>query len=117
MRFGTLLYRGEAMYVDTRGRQCLSRNAAARIHGVSPQAILERIRRKTLPAEHRGHMGTAVWLIPISALEATAVDRAAQRYGRIQRTWHGSRILICRGCRRRRKLGMSQLCLACEGVV
>lgn len=118
MRFGTLLtYQGEAVYIGTRGQQCVSRNAAARLNGVSPQAVLERIRRRTLPAEYRGHMGTAVWLIPILALEVTTVDQTARRYGRIRRGWHGSQVLTCRGCRRRRKLGMSLLCLECEGTL
>jgi len=112
-----LSYMGEAVFISSRGFPSVSRNASARILGICPRAVLNRIRRRTLAAEHRGHMGSAVWLVPISALKATTVDRAAQRYGRIRRTWHGSRILICRGCRRERRLGMSQLCLQCEGVV
>ena len=117
MGMGTpLSYMGEAVFISSRGFPSVSRNASARILGICPRAVLKRIRRRTLAAEHRGHMGTAVWLIPISALEATTVDRAAQQYGRIRRTY-GSRFLICRGCRRERRLGMSQLCLQCEGVV
>lgn len=49
---------------------------AARMLGVSRQAIGQRIRAKTLPAERRGRD----WLIPRTAVEAVA-RRAVDAYG------------------------------------
>ena len=112
-----LLFRDESVYKDSRGRDCISRNATARILGVSPQAVLDLICRRKLPAEHRGHMGTAVWLIPVRAVELYTVNPKQQAIGRIPKRWPVRARTTCDGCGMNRKVNLNYRCAQCAGEV
>lgn len=110
-----ILFRGEAVYRDSRGRDCLSLNATARILGISDVAVLYRIRSRSLPAEHRGDWESAVWLIPVRAVELCKVDPIWAAYGRIKKRWPLRGVSYCWTCRKQRKLSPEYQCIECSG--
>ena len=110
-----LTFRGEAVQTDLRGRACISMNAAARALGISRPAVLYRIRSKSLPAERRGDWESAVWLIPVRAVELCKPDPIWARYGRIKKRWPLRGVSYCWTCRKQRKLSPEYQCIECSG--
>ena len=52
-------------------------NATARVLGLARPTVLDLIRRRRIPAEYRGDLESAVWLIPVRAVELC--DSSQQR--------------------------------------
>ena len=110
-----LTFRGEAVYRDSRGRDCVSMNAASRILGISRPAALYRIRSRSLPAEYRGDVESAVWLIPVRAVELCRPDPKWAAYGRIKKRWPLRGRTYCWSCRKQRTVDPEYRCIECSG--